>query len=196
MGEIKSAYEIAMEKVGKIGNPTDEELLEWKYKPEGEKLAARYLREDIDLIAEINKLEAKGIKYAIEGAISILARNIQLPKNESIKKTNKKALDGIKALKKEKVRVENVFSQIRRLFNYYSENGEQQRKQAYQQVKAAFEAKVQQAIEQQMGVSAGIKIDVEKHPQFQEEWRRAQNQLDDQYVSLLNEYIQELLNIP
>ncbi len=42
MGDIKSAREIAMEKIDKIGEPSEEERLEWKYIPEGEKLAARY----------------------------------------------------------------------------------------------------------------------------------------------------------
>ena len=41
MGEIKSAREIAMEKIEKLGEATDEELLKWKYVPEGGKLAAR-----------------------------------------------------------------------------------------------------------------------------------------------------------
>ncbi len=43
MGDIKSAREIAMEKIDKLGEPTEQERMEWKYLPEGEKLAARYL---------------------------------------------------------------------------------------------------------------------------------------------------------
>ncbi len=38
----------------------------------------------------------------------------------------------------------------------------------------------------------GIKIDVERQPQFQEEWRKLLTQLDSQYLMLLNEYKQEL----
>ena len=41
MSDIKSAHEIAMEKVEKLGEVTDEERLKWKYVPEGEKLASR-----------------------------------------------------------------------------------------------------------------------------------------------------------
>jgi len=41
----------------------------------------------------------------------------------------------------------------------------------------------------------GIKIDVERQPQFQEEWHRLQNHLDSQYIKLLDEYKQELLAI-
>jgi hypothetical protein len=194
MADIKSAYEIAMEKVEKIPKATNEELLKWKYTPEGEKLAAKYLKEDVDLVAELSHFESKIVDHVVDGIVSTLVRNINLPRSDVIKKTNKRAMDGIKAIKKDKINIENIFSQIRRLFSHYSEQGEQQRRQAYQQIKVSFEAKLQQAVQQQMGSSAaGIKIDVEKHPQFQEEWRKTLNQLDSQYFKLLNEYKQALL---
>ncbi len=193
MADIKSAYEIAMEKVEKIPKATDEELLKWKYIPEGEKLAAKYLKQDADLTAELGHFENKLAGYVVSGAISTLVRNINLPRNDIAKKTNKRVMDGIKLIKKDKVATENIFSQIRRLFSHYSEQGEQQRRQAYQQIKASFEAKLQQAIQQQMGSSAaGLKIDVEKQPQFQEEWHKLLNQLDSQYIKLLEEYKQAI----
>ena len=194
MADIKSAYELAMEKVGKIPKATDEELLKWKYTPEGEKLAAKYLKQDADLVAELGHFESKIVDYVADGIVSTLVRNLDLPRSEIIKKTNKRVMDGLKTIKKDKAIAENIFSQIRRLFSHYSEQGEQQRRQAYQQIKATFEAKLQQAMQQQMGASAaGVKIDVEKHPQFQEELRKTLNQLDSQYFKLLNEYKQQLL---
>ena len=105
-------------------------------------------------------------------------------------------MDGLKNLKSDKVAVENVYSQIRRIFNHYVEQGEQQRKQAYESLRAEFEAKVQQAVQQQLGSLMRIRIDVEKQPQFQEEWRKIQTQLDSQYLKLLDEYKQELRAIP
>lgn len=196
MADIKSAYEIAMEKVDKIPKATGEELLKWKYTPEGEKLAAKYLTDDIDLAAEMGNFAPDISGFVVSGAMMILVRNINLPRTDIIKKTNKRVMDGIKIIKKDKVAVENLFSQIRRLFSHYSEQGEQQRRQAYQQVKASFEAKIQQAIQQQMGsAAAGLKIDVEKQPQFQEEWHKLLNQLDSQYIKLLEEYKQQLLEI-
>lgn len=194
MADIKSAYEIAMEKVEKIPKATGDELLKWKYTPEGEKLAAKYLKDDVDLAAELSKFSPDITEYVITGAMVILARNINLPRNDIIKKTNKQVMDGIKVIRKDKVTTENLFSQIRRLFSHYSEQGEQQRRQAYQQVKTNFEAKLQQVIQQQMGSSAaGLKIDVEKQPQFQEEWHKLLNQLDSQYIKLLEEYKIQLL---
>jgi len=192
MGDIKSAREIAMEKVEKLGEVTDEERLRWKYVPEGEKLAAKYLKQNLNLVAELGKYEEKIIKYIKEGAADILIRNINLPKNDVFRKNNKKAMEGLKTLKSDKIGVENIFSKMRNIFNHYIEQGEQQRKQAYQQLKVEFETRVRQAIQQQLGSVVGLKIDVERQPQFQEEWRRIQNQLDSQYISLLNEYKEEL----
>jgi len=195
MSDIKSAREIAMEKVEKLGKATDEERLRWKYVPEGERLAARYTKQDCNLVAELSQYEEKVTRYVIEGAVDILVRNINLPKNDLTRRNNKRAMDGLKTLKSDKVGVENVYTKIRHIFNHYMEQGEQQRKQAYESLKTEFEAKVQQAVQQQLGLPMGIKIDVERQPQFQEEWRKMQAQLDSQYLKLLDEYKQELLSI-
>jgi hypothetical protein len=168
MGDIKSAREIAMEKVEKLGTATNEERLKWKYAPEGEKLAARYLKQDCNLTIELSKYEAKEKEY----------------------------MEGLKSIKSDRVGVENVYSKIRQIFDHYVEQGEQQRKQAYESLKIEFEAKIQQALQQQAGSLGGVKIDVEKQPQFQEEWRKIQAQLDSQYIRLLDEYKQELLSLP
>jgi len=195
MGDIKSAREIAMEKVEKLGKATDEERLRWKYVPEGERLAARYTKQDCNLVAELSQYEEKVTRYVIEGAVDILVRNINLPNNDLTRRNNKRAMDGLKTLKSDKVGVENVYTKIRHIFNHYMEQGEQQRKQAYESLKTEFEAKVQQAVQEQLGLPMGIKIDVERQPQFQEEWRKMQAQLDSQYLKLLDEYKQELLSI-
>jgi len=192
MGEIKSAIEIAMEKAEGLGKATDEERLKWEYVPEGERLAARYLKQDCNLVAELSQYEEKIKKYVIQGVADILIRNINLPKNNLVKRTNKKAMDGLKIVKSDKASVENVYSKIRRIFEHYVGQGEQQKKQAYESLKAEFEARIKQAIQQQLGSFVGIRIDVERQTQFQEEWRKLLIQLDSQYVMLLDEYKQEL----
>ncbi len=193
--EIKSALEIAMEKVEKLGEVTDEERLRWKNVPEGEKLAARYLKRNLNLLSEMGKFDEGAKKYVIEGVQGVLMRNIELPRNDYSREKNKRVMDGIKLLKNDKVSAENVFSRMRRIFDHYAEQGEQQRGQAYESLKADVEAKIQQAVQQQTGSPANMKINVESQPQFQEEWRRMLAQLDMQYTSVLNEYKQELAAI-
>ncbi len=192
MADIKSAYEIAMEKINKIESATPEERLKWKYIPKGEELAGKYLKDDINLTAELAKYGEQERKYVVQGISSILIRNIDLPKNNAVKKNNKKAIDGLSAIKKDKKALENAFSKIRYIFNHYSEQGEAQKKAAYEQVKEEFMMKVQQALAQQ-GSNARINaVDIERQPQFQEEWRKMLMRLDSQYVQHLNEYKHEL----
>jgi len=140
----------------------------------------------------LGKYEEKVKRYIIEGAADILVRNIDLPKDDLAKRNNRRAMEGLKDLKSDKIAVENVYSQLRHLFSHYVEQGEQQRKQAYETLKNEFEARVRQAVQQQLGLPIGVKIDVEKQPQFQEEWRKIQAQIDSQYYKLLDEYKREL----
>ena len=195
MGDIKSAFEIAIEKAERLGKATDEERLKWKYVPEGERLAARHIKQNCNLVVELSQYEENIKKYIIEGLADILIRNINLPGSDLVRRNNRRAMEGLKTIKSDKVRVENVYSKIRRIFDHYVGEGEQQRKQAYESLKTEFEANIKQVLQQQLGSFVGVKIDVERQPQFQEEWRKIQAQLDSQYLKLLDEYKQELLAI-
>jgi len=196
MGDIKSAAEIAREKLAKIDAPTEAERLKWKYGPEGEKLAARYLKEDtVNLADEIKKFDDRARQFVSATISDILLRNIGLPRTETARKTNKKAMDGLNLLKNDKKAVENVFSRMRHILDHYVQEGAKQKQQAYESLKADFEAKVQQAIRQKTGTSARVKIDIEKQPQFQEEWQRLQAQMEAQYVNLMEDYKKELAAI-
>lgn len=195
MGEIKSAFEKAMERVEKMGEASEEELMKWKHIPKGQELAVRYMKDECSFVAELGKYEEEARRFVAEGAEEVLLRNIGLPVNEVAKENTRKAMEAIKALKRDKGGVENVYSKMRRIFSHYEQEGEQQRRQAYEMLKQDFQMKIQQAIQQQIGVPAGVKIDVERQPQFQEEWRRTLAQLDSQYQKLLEEYKQEILDI-
>jgi len=195
MGDIKSAREIAMEKLEKLGEATEEERLKWELEPKGQELAARYLKEDCNLVAELGKYQENERKYVSSGASEVLVRNVELPRNEAIRRANKKAMDGLKLVKTDKAGVENAHSRIRQIFSHYTEQGEQQRRQAYEQLRSQFETRVQQAMQQQLGSNAMMRVDVERQPQFQEEWRKLQIQLEAPYLEHLREYRQEILSI-
>jgi len=194
MDEIKSAFEKAMERVEGIGKASVEETKKWKYVPEGQKLASMYLKDECNLTVELNKYGDDEKPYIIQGAEEVLLRNINIPANDIAKKNNKKAMEAIKALKKDKGAVENIYSKIRNVFSHYEQEGEQQRKHTYEMLKQDFQAKIQQIMRQQ-GISAGGNIDVERQPQFQEEWRRVLAQMESQYYKLLDEYKQEIISI-
>jgi hypothetical protein len=195
MGEIKSAFERAMERVEKLEKPSEEEVLKWKYVPEGQKLAAEYLREGGSLIAELGKCQEKAKHFVIKGAEEIFLRNIGLPVNDVVRKNNKRAMEGIKAIKTDKGAIENVYSKMRRIFAHYENEGEQQRRQAYDGLRQDFQTRIEQAMRQQGGLPPGATVEPENHPQFQEEWHHFLAQLDSQYLKLLDEYKQEIARI-
>jgi hypothetical protein len=194
MSEMKSAFERAMERAESLGAPSEDDLKKWKYIPDGEKLAARYLKDECDLPSELDGYDETARQHVVEGAQEVLARNLDLPRNEQAKRTNKKVMEAIKELKQDRVAVENVYTKIRRIFNHYEQEGEQQRRQAYEATKQEVEAKLLQALQQQGQAPPG-RINVETQPQFQQEWRRVLAQLESQYVKLLDEAKQEILTI-
>jgi hypothetical protein len=195
MDEMKSAYERAMERAEGLGKASEEDLTKWKYFPEGAKLAAKYLRDEFDLATEIGKYEEKVRQHVVQGAQEAFLRNIDLPKNDLAKKKSKKVMEAIKELKHDKVGIENVYTKLRRVFSHYEKEGEQQRRQTYEAVKRDFEGKLMQASQQQPGAAPPPKVNVDSHPQFQQEWRRVLAQLDSQYLKLLDEYKKEILTI-
>jgi hypothetical protein len=194
MDEMKSAFERAMERAESLGKASEEDFKKWKYIPEGEKLAARYLKDEFDLTAEVGKYDDQVRKHVIEGTQGVFIRNIDLPRNEAAKRKNKKVMEAIKEMKRDKVGIENVYTKMRRVFSHYEKEGEQQRRQTYEAVKRDFEAKLMQAAQQQ-GALPPQKINVESHPQFQQEWRRVLAQLDSQYLRLLEDYKKEILSV-
>lgn len=195
MSEMKSALERAMERAERLGAVSDEDRRRWKYVPEGEKLASLWLKDEGDLFGEVEKYDEGARPIVIEGAQGILVNSIDLPRNEHLKKATRKAMEAIKEFKRDKIAVENVYTKLRRVFNHFEQEGEQQKRQAYEAVKKDVEAKMQQSMQQQLGTAAPMKIDVESQPQFQQEWRRTLTQLESQYLTLLEEYKQEIRDI-
>ena len=195
MAEIKSSLEIAMEKIKDLESPSTAERLKWKYGPEGAKLAVKFLKEDVNLVFELSQFDDNARKYVSAEAAQVLVRRLSLPRDDNAKKNNKRIMDGIKALKTEKVAVENVYSKMRRIFTHFSEDGERQRVQAYQTLKKELDAKLQEAAKQQLNFNQ-MKVPVENTPQFQAEWRKLLARLDAPYLQYLEEFKQQLLDIP
>ena len=196
MANIRSAHEIAQEKLSNVGDSTEEERLRWKYFPQGEKLAVIYLDKNLDFNKELAKFDEKAKQYILAGAEKVLMANIDLPKNEIVRKRNDKIINALSQVKLDKQKVKMLINKIQQLFNHYSEQGKQQQKQAYESLKIEFSSKLQQAVEQQLGsVVGGLDMNVENLPQFKEEWQRTLIKMDEQYIKILNEYKHEFKNI-
>ena len=193
MGEIRSAFEIAMEKAGKIEKASPEALRRMEYGPQGSAIAARYLRGEVkDLSGELARHDSSVAGYLIAGMQETLLRNVCLPRDPATQQASTRAMEGVLVLKGNSGSARQVFDQIQHLFAYY--DGAVQ--QAYTQLKSDFEARLgdaRKAMELQMG--AGVRLDLERIPQFQEEWSRARAALEVQYERVLEEHKQALVGL-
>ena len=194
MGEMKSAWEKAMEKVEKLGKLTEDEVKLFECVPVGNKLAARYLQEtDFNLDAELTKYKGTGLrKYVAQGAQEILLNNVVLPQNEMDNQVIKRAMAGLRIVKENKNQLETILDRITNLLNYY----EQARQQAYMQFKKDFEAKLQEAsqvLQNQPGNA--VPIEAQLQAQFQAELHKLNSQLNSQYGKVLEEHKQQIQKI-
>lgn len=194
MGEIRSAKEIITERLKDIGEITEEDRLRWKYIPIGEKLGQRYINERVDLEAELAEFDNKQLPFVKRGITQSLLTNIDLPRNETIEKRNDKVMEALMHVKEDKEAAAGTLGQLQRVFDQYVQKGEEQRAQAKQALKNKFEQSLRQALRAQ-GKEFDGQMDVEQYPQFNEEWRRAQTQLELQYVKSIDEIKKYLTQI-
>lgn len=196
MDRIPSALERALERVEKLGKASAEDLQRFKFKEEGQKLAAQYLNGEANLRSELgNYDEGSERSGLVEGIEEVLVRNLALPSNDNVKDRNRLAMDGLKLTKKDPGAVENVFSRMRQIFNHYTGQGEMQRKEAYENLKRDMHMRLSQAARQQ-GMPPLDMQHMENHPQFQMEWRKAKAQLESQYDLHMKECKENLISLP
>lgn len=193
MDRIKSAYEMAMERLQQRKEVPPEEIEKMDHITAGKALAAKYLNEKgLDFLSEMNKYPGKIKGYMAEGAQETFLSNIQLPVDRATLETTKKALEGITLLKENKDALREVSGQIEHLFNYYEKTVEQ----AFGQFKEMFSARMAASMKSlEKKVGARIKVDPEKQPGFREEWMRTVNNLNAQYNQILDEQKEKLKKV-
>jgi hypothetical protein len=194
MGEMKSAWQIAMEKADKLGKVSPDELNSIKYVPEGNRIASQFLQDEkTDLLSELAKFPADdAARFMKKGIDEILVRNITLPRNdEDIRKTNR-AMAGLRLIKEDKKQLESILGLVNTLVNQYQA--------ALQQTYAEFKKKAEATIQQASRTTRpqrGDQMPLEQklQLQLQEEWREVHSQLDTQYDRALNEHRQKILEL-
>lgn len=189
---IKTALERAMERAAALGDATSEDLRRMDQVPVGNAIAARYMRREInDLQAELDRSDASDRGFVQEGIATTLVKNVTLPKDPRSKESALLALEGILALKGGSAAVKEVVDQVQHVLTYYE--GAQQ--QAYFNFKQEFETRLPPEALRSMEMQLGPqwRSQLERIPQFQDEWRRARTRLDDQYEQTLQEQKKALL---
>jgi ElaB/YqjD/DUF883 family membrane-anchored ribosome-binding protein len=190
--KIKSAYEKALERAEKI-TVSPEQLEAIEYAPKGSQAASQYMRDkSFNLEEEFKKYEVKVQKHLRTGAEETFLSNIRLPENEAAKENNKRAFEGILALKRDKRAVNQVFGEMEYLFDYYLKAINQNYQSLKEKMSRHFKA-AKARLEQQLGTK--VKIDIEKQPEFLQEWHKIQNQINAQYENYLKEHKEKIRQI-
>ena len=194
MGEMKSAWQIAMEKADKLGKVSPDELNSIKYVPEGNRIASLFIQDEkSDLLSELAKFPAgEAARFIKKGIDEILVRNITLPRNdEDARKTNR-AMAGLRLIKENKKQLELVLGLVNTLVNQY----QVALQQTYAEFKKKAEVTVQQA-SRTMRPQRGDQMPPEQklQLQLQEEWRMVHSELDAQYDRALEEHRRKILEL-
>ena len=191
--EIKSALEIALEKAERIGKASKEELELYQLKEEAQRLSAKFLRNELsDFEDKFNEFlqnktsQQKRIIY--QSIIDVFLKNIVLPKSEYQLEDGKKALEGLKIIFKKVPELSKVYQQIEKLLKEYYTHRETLYDELLKRFNTGVEA-LEHALSDQLGTE--VKINVEEHPQFKEEWNKIKEKLDEEYGKQL-EYLKNL----
>lgn len=193
MDRIKSAYEMAMERFKQRKEIPQNEIDKMEYTPEGKAIAAKYLREkEFDFFSEVNKFPGSMRDYILEGAQETFLNNILLPVDKATSETNKRAMEGLFLVKRDKETLKEAFSQLEHFFQYYERTLEH----AYVQFKERYAAKMSATLRSlEKRVGGKIKVDPEKQPGFREEWMRAIGGINAQYEQVLGEQKERLRSV-
>ena len=193
MAEIKSALELALEKAEQYGRATKEDLLQDKYKEQGRQWAVQYLKEEeIDLEKELAALSPEAQPLVRVAMKEVFLRNITLPKEEAIDARLNKAMEGIMVVATNKKAMGRLKQEVDQLLQQFL----MARNTAFQQLKNSFMQTLgnyTRALEAQL--KSKVRLDVENLPEFQQEWRKFEGNLLDQFEPVLEDRKQQMLNL-
>ncbi len=183
MGDIKSAWEIAMEKADKLGKLSPEELRNQRRQeiaPVGKGLADRYLGGLglWQLKVELDRYKGAERDLVTEALISSLVQGIELGNNERLAK----AIEGISALKEEeKPSVTEIKDQAETLFREYREVEQKERREAEDSVRGILH---------QLRISGSAIGAI--NPRVMPEWQQALDRFAEPYIMKLEELKERL----
>lgn len=190
MADIKSALELALEKAESYGRASKEELAAAQSQERGRELAVQFLKGEGDLEADLNHMPPQD-QTAARGAVKeVFLRNIGLPRDEVIDPRQDRALAGLLLVARDRKAMARLQEDLGHLLQQYL----QMRQNILQQLKARFSAalpQMQQAMEAKTGQR--LRLEVEHLPQFQEEWHRFQDQLQNQFEPVLGDLKNRML---
>jgi hypothetical protein len=182
LADIKSALELALEKAEQYGRASREEMELAQYQEQGRRLAVQFLKGEGDLEADLKGLPPQ-IQPAARMAIKeVFLRNLGLPRENAVDPRQDRAVEGLLRVAENPKAMATLQTELGQILQQYLHF----RSNALQQLKARFAASVGQ-MQQNMEAKyrQPMNVDVERIPQFQEEWLRFKGQLQQQFEPVL-----------
>ncbi len=182
MADIKSALELALEKAEQYGRASKEEMDLAQYQEQGSRLAVQFLKGEGDLEADLKSLPPQIQSAARMASKEVFLRNLGLPRENAVDPRQDRAVEGLLLVaenRKAMAQLQTELGQILQQYVHFRSN-------ALQQLKGRFAAGVGQ-MQQSMEAKyrQPMNVDVERLPQFQEEWLRFKSQLQQQFEPVL-----------
>lgn len=190
MAEIKSTMDLVMEKLARMDLKDAPDLKDEEMQREGMRLAAEFLRGEIEELAtRLEEAEAGRQRILRSGMVQALLRNIVLPRADEQKAASRRAMDGLLAIAGGSGDIQAMLQDMDNILKRYGEHREQMRGQ----LEEAF-AQQMSHLEDNLARKTGMnmKLQPSQHPKFQEEWQRLIGDLDDQYGRAIEQYKAEI----
>ncbi len=191
MTEIKSAFEIAMERTQDIKS-NKETLVANEHKNIGKRLASEFLdpaKDDVDVMGTFKKYSVKEQRWVKQGFIEALCANISLPNDRDYGDRLATLEKGITLVIKEKRQVRHIFQQVQQFFEQYLDTQDQVGEQLKEQYASKLREKEEQ-LSKQMGTQ--VKLNPESDPEFANILSKNLSRLEQQYNEALRQVKDEI----
>lgn len=171
-GKIKSALEKAMERAASFKEVPADEIERMEQMPRGRAIAAAFINNGgYDIVSALADIPPGAEKYVTEGCQEVLLMNIALSADESSDESNRRAMEGIIAIKKDKKQAAGVLGEMDQLLNYY--------KQAIEQTRDRFKQDFE--MRSQMNRGRNPRGREQEMLEFREEWTKVLRQLNERF---------------
>lgn len=184
MAEIRSTLDMVMERAARMAARAEDVPTDQEAEQRGMRLVAEFLGGKALALAELLQQEPPSDQMAVRrGMAKALIRNIVLPRDELLMTGSLTALSGLLDLAGPASDIIDTCTELKQILEQYSQHKEQIK----QQLEDAMRAQLSQKLQEQGVTTDQTAIDPTMHPQFREEWARAQTDLNAQYTQALDQ---------
>jgi Family of unknown function (DUF6657) len=184
MAEIRSTLDMVMERAARMAARAEDIPADQGTEQRGMRLVVDFLAGKTSELAKILEQETPSEQMAVRrGMAKALIRNIVIPRDETLMTGDLTAISGLLDLGGPSSEMDTICTELKQILDQYSQHKEQIK----QQLEDAMRAQLSQKLQEQGMAAEQTAIDPTMHPQFQEEWTRAQGDLNAQYTQAIDQ---------